>query len=341
MITRATKYALIAFISLCSSIANGQDITKVGTTAAKFLNIPVGARALGMGGAFVSIADDATSMYWNPGGMARLTNNEFFVMHSEWLADISFDFVAFVLPIGQGAAGINLTAMTMGEFDVTTEEFPEGTGETFSASSYAVGFTYAHNLTSDFSIGANFKYITEKISNSSANSIAVDIGTLFKTPFAGIRLGASISNFGEKMQISGDDLLVQKDIEPQISGNNPNVNAFLATEKFDLPLLLRIGISWEAINNETNRLTLAIDGAHPNDNEEFINVGGELGLFSETIFIRGGYKSIFLENQEEKFAFGGGFQYKVATGLNMAANYAFEQFEHFDNVHKFSFTLQF
>ena len=44
----------------------GEQVTKVGTTTAAFLEIEVGARANGMGGAFVAIADDATALYWNP-----------------------------------------------------------------------------------------------------------------------------------------------------------------------------------------------------------------------------------------------------------------------------------
>ncbi|MFQ5629507.1 MAG: PorV/PorQ family protein, partial [bacterium] len=206
---------------------------------------------------------------------------------------------------------------------------------------YAIGAVYSRNLTDKFSIGANIKYITEKIGNTSANSIAVDIGTLFTTPFAGIRLGASISNFGNKMQMTGDDLLVQNDIDPQFSGNNPNINAFLATEKFDLPLLLRIGVSWDAFKTEQNRLTIAVDGAHPNDNSEYANVGFEYALFNETIFLRGGYKTIFLADREEKLALGGGFHYRFVRGFDVSLHYAFEQFEHLDEVHKFSFSLLF
>lgn len=339
LLHRLGKIAL-ALVLGCGSLA-AQEVTKVGTTAAKFLSIPVGSRALGMGGAFVSLANDASAMYWNPGGLARLQSNELFVQHSEWLAGIHFDYIALALPFLDGVAGINLTAMTMDEFEVLTEEFPDGTGETFNASSYAIGVTYARNLTDRFSIGANVKWITEKIGNTSAGSIAIDVGTLFTTPFAGIRLGASISNFGNKMQMRGDDLLIQNDINPQFAGNNPNINAFLATEKFDLPLLLRIGISWDALLNENNRLTMAIDGAHPNDNSEYVNVGFEYALFKEVIFLRGGYKTLFLNDREEKFALGGGFHYQFARGIDIALDYAFEQFEHLDSVHKFSFGLHF
>ncbi|MBN1482020.1 hypothetical protein EH223_06845, partial [candidate division KSB1 bacterium] len=49
-----------------------QEVTKVGTTAAGFLNIDVGARAIGMGGAYVAVSDDIMSMYWNVAGISRI-----------------------------------------------------------------------------------------------------------------------------------------------------------------------------------------------------------------------------------------------------------------------------
>ena len=68
------------------------------------------------------------------------------------------------------------------------------------------------NLTDRFSVGFNGKYIQEKIANNHAKGWALDIGTLFETPY-GFRLGTSISNFGPIMRMTGDDLLVAVDID--------------------------------------------------------------------------------------------------------------------------------
>jgi len=319
-----------------------QEVSKVGTTAAKFLSISVGSRALAMGGAFVAVADDATAMYWNPGGVSRLQNKEIVLLHSEWLADINFEYAGIVLPVGNmGTLGFNFTSMDMGEMDITTEEEPEGTGETFSVGSFAFGLTYAYNLTDRFSIGANVKYIVEHIWNCSAKGLAIDIGTLFTTPFRGIRLGACISNFGQKMRIQGDDLLVQKDIDAKNKGNNESVNAYLGTDKFDLPLLLRIGISMDVLKTRWNRLTLSIDGNHPNDNTESVNIGGEYALFNETIFLRAGHKSLFCRDGEDRFVFGGGVKYNLIRGIGLKIDYAYEQFVHLKDVQKFSLGLTF
>jgi len=332
----------LAVLFLVSVSAQSQEVTKIGTTAAKVLSIPVGSRALGMGGAFVSVADDATALYWNPSGIARLDRNEFVFMHSNWLADIRFDFVGLAISMGNaGTVGLSFTAMTMDEMDITTEYNPEGTGETFSAASFVAGLTFARNLTDNFSIGATAKYITENIWNTNASGIALDIGTLFVTPFQGLKLGASITNFGQKMQILGDDLLVQKDIAGGQAGNNESVNAYLATDKFDLPLTMRIGVSKDFINTDFNRLVLAVDGLHPNDNTESINVGGEYSTLRNIVAFRGGIKSLGMKNREEKFGIGIGFNYFMAGGRRLKIDYAYEQFVHLNDIHQFTVAVKF
>jgi len=340
---RSVNFTLVILVLMgLTNLSPAQEVTKIGTTAAKILSIPVGSRALGMGGAFVSVADDATAMYWNPSGIARLPHSEFVFMHSNWLADIRFDFVGLVFPLGNlGSLGFNVTAMTMPEMDITTEYEPEGTGETFSAGSFVAGLTFARNLTDNFSIGGTVKYVSERIWNSSAGGLAIDVGTLFNTPFRGIRLGASISNFGQKMQIFGDDLLVQKDIDAGQAGNNESVNAYLATDRFDLPLNMRIGIASELINNNFSRLIFAVDAQHPNDNTESVNFGAEFSTLRNIVSFRGGLKSRGMKDREEKFALGIGFNYFLGEGRRIKIDYAFEQFVHLKDIHQFTLGITF
>ena len=319
---------------------NAWSVTKVGTTAAPFLSIGVGARAIAMGGSFVSLANDATAMYWNPAGIARLPRNEITLNHTKWIADINYNYVGAVFQFGEsGTIGANMTYLSMGEMERTTEQDPEGMGEKFSVGSFAIGLSYARNLTDRFSIGFNAKYIQEHIWHCKATGLAVDIGTLFTTQFNGLRIGMSISNFGTKMQMMGSDLLVQKDISP-IAGNNPNINANLSTDKYDLPLLMRVGVSMDVLRNGDSWLTLSVDANHPNDNTECLNLGGEY-CFNEFLFLRGGYKSLYTQDTEEGATLGAGLKCRIASRATIKVDYAWESFGRFDNIQKLSLGMSF
>ncbi len=330
----------VAAASMIAGTVTAQQVTKVGTTAAKFLSIPVGARAVGMGGAFVAVANDASAMYWNPAGMARLGQSEAVFSHAAWIADMSFNYGGVVVPLDFGTVGVSFTSLSMGEMERTTENQPDGTGQFFTAGSFAVGVSYARALTDWFSIGGTAKYVNEHIWNSGATGIGVDVGTLFTTPFTGVKFGAGISNFGQKMQITGDDLIVQKDISSN-HGNNPNVNANLSTDQFDLPLLLRIGFSYEPIATEDEELILVIDAVHPNDNSESVSLGGEYNVFHRMLSLRAGYKDIGARDSEEQFSLGGGVKYEIQPGTTVKFDYAFQKFGRLDNVHKFSLGILF
>lgn len=335
---------LIVILLLTMTGGNGftQEVKKVGTTAAAFLKIPVGARGASLGGAFVSLADDPSAIYWNPGGLSRNEKYALMVDHSPWLPGLSFNFFGVVVPMqAAGTLAISVTALTTEEMDVTTPANPMGTGEKFDASSMAVGISYGRSLTDRFSIGGTFKYLTERIFNSKATGLAFDIGTLYDTPLKGLRLGVSVSNFGSKMRIDGEDLNIRVDIAPDQLGNNQSVVGRLKTERFDLPLIMRLGLSYDAIKSENLRLTVAADGINPSDNAQSVNLGAELSFLGERLVLRGGYNELWLEDQEKGLTFGAGVRTPIANGVMFGAGYAFQNLFHLSNVNHFTLTLSF
>lgn len=334
---------LIFIFSVFSNIIQAQEIRKVGTSAATFLRIPIGARATGMGSSFVSMMDDPTALFWNPAVLTSVKSNAFVVDHSLWLPGIYFDFAGLVLPVENlGNFGISATILHTDEMEVTTVEEPMGTGESFTASSFAIGLSYSRNLTDRFSIGGTFKYVQETIFNSSATGIAFDVGTIYQTPFAGIRLGASISNFGTKMQITGEDLNVRVDIAPDQEGNNQSIVGKLNTDQFDLPLIMRIGISGEVINTEDFRFTLSADGVNPNDNSQSLNIGGEIGLLNEKIRLRSGYKDLFLVENEADLTFGVSInEINIFSNVSISFDYAYQNFVHLKDSNRFTLGIRF
>lgn len=336
---------LLAFtLILLGQSLFAQSVSRVGTTAAPFLKIGVGARLIGMGEAGVTEAEDIYAMYWNPAGLARMQGSQIALNHFEWIADIAFEYAGFAVSLpGVGAFGVNVTSWGAGEIERTTLFEQEGTGEMVSMGSICFGATFARNLTDRFSFGLNGKYIRETLWHSHATGFALDAGVLFNTQFYNMKIGASISNYGSKMQMRGQDMLVQHDIDPVNDGNNENVNAYLSTEAYNLPIFFRFGISMNILEDlfgvENQDLNLAVNVIHPNDNKQYVNVGGEY-RFRELIALRGGYRQLFLDYAEGGMTAGFGlFQRLGSVGLGL--DYAAMDYGRLDIVHKFSLALAF
>ena len=160
------------------SIDNTFGQSKAGTSAAPFLSIGVGARAIGMGEAYVGISNDALALYWNPGGLVFTEGVSFTTTHTEWFAGISHDFVGIAVPIGNGTIGASATFLMSDEIEITTLLEPEGTGVYYDATDVSIGITYAHNLLNRFSVGITGKYIEQKLYNESGVVSSIIIAPL-------------------------------------------------------------------------------------------------------------------------------------------------------------------
>jgi len=331
----------IVLLCICSSTFYAQvGVTKVGTTASKFLSIDVGPRANGMGSAYVALANDVTAMYWNPAGISNMENFEMMFSNTKWIADVTLNYAGAVVPLGDiGTIGVNATFLTMDQIERTTVENPDGTGEFVDAGNYAFGISYARNLTDQFSIGFNGKYILEKLFHSSATGFAVDVGVLFDTHLSGLKLGMSISNYGTKMKLSGQDFQVQHDPYPSVAGNNGNISAALSTDAFDLPLLFRLGASMDILKGLFgSNLILSVDALHPNDDIESMNIGGEY-IFENMLSLRMGYKGLFLKDSQQGINYGGGVRLNVTGRTTLLFDYSYISFGDLKNVHMFSVGL--
>ena len=316
-------------------------ITRVGTTAAQFLKLGVGARAISLGGSFVAEANDMSAVYWNPAGFARLSGRNLQLSNTRYLADVNYNFVAFGTSIDRvGSIGISLLMVDSGDMPVRTEMQPEGTGEQFNALSFALQLSYARNLSSQFSIGGNIKLVQEQIWHSKASAIAFDIGTLFTTPFSSLRLGASMSNLGPKLTMEGRDILFSEDPSPNTIGTAEIVNAQYRTDSFSMPLIFRVGLAWDAINDGTHRIVVMTDATHPNDNAEYMNAGAEY-TFRNLISFRAGYRNLFEPDTEQGITAGGSLNVRISRDLSTRFDYAYADFGRLTQTHWFTFNLSF
>jgi len=331
------------FIVLIVLLLSNYGLSQVfsGTTAGQFLKIEVGAKAIGMGGAFVSQSNDASSLYWNPGSLAKLKNNSAMFAHTYWIANINHDFAGVILKIGeQNALGISYTTLGIGDMKVRTEIYPEGTGELFTANDYAIGISYGMNLTEDFSIGVTGKYVGEKIWHMSASTIAFDFGLLYNTPIHNLNLGMSISNIGGKIKYAGEDNFIYYSYNPDEHGNSQNIYAEIKMDEWDLPLIYRVGLSMKILESDMHSIIISADALHPNDYNEFVNLGFEYG-FMERVFLRAGYKSLFKKESEEGLTAGLGLLYYLTDYMPLKVDYAYADFGRLEAVHRISLEIGF
>ena len=332
------KKVLIIFLLSATYLASQ---SKIGTTAAPFLNIGVGPRAVSMGGAFIGTADDVTSLYWNPAGASRSDRNDAMFAYTTWFADINYSWTGAMVKLGDaGTIGLSITYLDYGDIEITTLAEQDGTGQYFSAYDMTMGLTYAYNLTDRFSLGGTVKYVQQTIWNTSASAFAMDLGVLFHSDIYGLRIAATITNFGTDMQLDGSDLLIQHDIDPNNYGNNDQILATLQTGEYPLPLTFRIGLAMDVLNNEENRVTIAADALHPTDNDESLNVGAEY-MFNNLIAFRVGYKSLLLENSEEGFTAGVGLNYSFTPDFAVRVDYAYQNFGVLDYTQQYSIGIKF
>ncbi len=323
-------------------VYGGDRLTNAGTTSASFLEVGIGARSMGMGGAYVAVAEDASALYWNPAGLSRIQNASGVFEQVDWITDVSFNFLAATVPLGNnaGSVGIFVNAMTVPNQLVRTVQYPGGSGEEYSAASVVLGLSFARNLTDRFSIGANAKYISERIWHEQASSLAFDIGTLYDTGVKGLRIGACISNFGPGLELNGSDLLIFHDTDPIHLGNNDKIIGQLKTDEWPLPLNMQFGLAYTINSDGGLQLTLAADALHPINASESINLGTELKLF-KMLFLRAGYKSLFQTDSEAGLTMGAGLNYRLFGSSNIRIDYAYADMGRLGSISRYTLGLTF
>ncbi len=337
--------ACFSFLSISQARAQNQPsdktITKVGTTAAQFLKIGVGARAIALGGTYVAEANDLSALYWNPAGLSKLQGSAVQLSRTDYLAGVNYSFAGFGTTLGNaGTIAASLIFLDSGSMQVRTEEAPEGTGEEFDVQNFALQVSYGKALTDKFSVGTTIKYIQETIWHSSASAIAFDIGVLFTTPYENLRLGANMANFGPKMQINGRDILFSQDPNPTQEGNVEIVNAQFLTDGHPLPLIFRIGLAWDAVKLADHTIILMTDAAHPNDNSEYLNVGAEYS-FRNLLALRSGMRNIFETDGEQGLTFGAGLNLRLDRSMRIRFDYAYADFGRLEQTHWITLDLSF
>jgi hypothetical protein len=340
-----------------------EDNTAYGTTSAEFLLLGAGARGTALGGSFAAIATDISALYYNPAGVAMLDRPGLMIGTYDYVADTRYSWggVAFRSPAAPGrSAARHLRVRT----SRSTRKQPNGTGGTYSVSQTFVGATFAQNFSDRFSAGLTAKYVDDRLGTVSGSAFAVDFGTNFHASLNNhpVKFSFVLANLGSNLTYTGTGLQgnVQRDPLP---GEDPvptlPQQSNLLTKDFPLPTTFRVGLAYDVITGDNNRLTVLGDFNQPNNNTPGFAFGSEwqsqkIGGSSFGFALRGSYSytgankldpttsTTALSDEEnlQGLAFGGGLQYGGnGNGFGLSLDYAYKYLGILGPTNFFSFSL--
>jgi hypothetical protein len=333
---------IILLLILVATSAYAGDVARKGTTGAEQLLIPVGARGIATGGAFLANLTGLESIYYNPAGLDVYPKTEAMFSYVSYLADINISYFAVGTSLGDiGSIGLDLKTLDFGDIPVTTETFPDGTGEVYSPSFLTIGLTYSKLLTDRISIGTNFKLISESIQNTNATGFALDAGVQYRFSEA-LMIGAAVKNIGSNMQYTGQDLSARASIPGTIPGGASGSYEVI-TEAFQIPSFFQLSLTYALEFNEQNSLLFAGAYTANNNFEDIGNLGLEYS-FMNNFFVRGGYNFLFENSKDYIYGltFGAGLDYTLGGEVGFVFDYAFRDVKEFPSAnHIFTIKLSF
>ncbi|MCC5927294.1 MAG: PorV/PorQ family protein [Bacteroidetes bacterium] len=338
-----TSIALFGLLSLLFVTQEVSAQSKVGTTAAPFLTMGTGARANGVGHAYTAIATGPDALFWNPAGISvRFEDDDplggIVFSNKSWLAGINYNALAMTIPVSSSrdmVLGLHAIFLDYGRMDIRTVEQPEGNGLTFGAYDLSTGISFASRLTDSFHLGGTVKYVQQSIYDMRASTVAVDIGFTLVTPYMnGIRIGASLTNFGGKMQMDGINTQFVHAPFRDIRGANDNVTARYTLDEWNIPVQFKFGVLWPLIVSEYVDWYVMAESDQTNDQYLNADLGSQLVLKTRTtrVIPRIGYKDFPLDrdfafNQvDSHWTFGIGLQTRV-NRMRFAVDFAYIPFE--------------
>ncbi len=333
------KITVIFMLLLFTGSAAAQS--KVGTTIGQFLKIEPCSRLVALGNAGTSLTGDASAAFYNPASLGELTGINVDFTYNQWLADIKYSYATAALNVeGLGTIAVQVTSLSSGDIEIRTVEKEKGTGLYYDVTNLSLGAAYGILLTDRVSAGIAVNYMQETIYNTSLSDVAFNFGVQYQTSIEGLRLGASVSNFGPRASYDGRDVYFNYDADPNKHGDNSKLPASLRMGSYSLPTLFRVGVSYSITFAQWNRFIVSTDAMHSNDNDERINVGGEWE-FLNTFALRGGYRDLFLKDSEGGLVLGAGAKVGFAGESVVSFDYAWADYGRLNGTHRFTLGLHF
>ncbi len=261
----------------------------------------IGARTLGMGGAFTGLADDASLLFYNPAGLPLLGQQEVTFMHTTLFEGTNYNYAAWVVPI-TSTSGTGIAIMRIGTDDIIGRQNFVAT-DTTSFSNTQIMFSYGRRLNSRISLGGSFKVINQSLGQRSDYAYGADLAMMAKIT-SSISIG----------------LLARDIMSPGLKLDSIKENS---SRSYVAGLALR-----QLKLSDHLKLSLAVDIDKTDNRKLKVQTGAE-ALFDNAYAIRAGY-------DKDNLSIGAG----VAVG-NLRVDYGYKVKEYIDNSHLFSLTWSF
>jgi len=268
--------------SQCLAVSNG-------TQAGTFLLIGSGARAPAMGEAFTGLADDLTASYWNPAGLVQVSSFQASLSYTGWFAGTSYNVVS----VGGALFPGHVLAATIYYFHVPRiANVPEDVEPSVDLSSYARSGSYGFRITRDLSLGAGIKLMSETIEqgdrpDSSSSSAVLDLGFMYKFHDPSVSLGIMLQNMGPKVEFR--------------DAASP------------APFWARLGVAWNAYQDEWLRVAATMDAAQPVDTGyKLVLPDGGIAEF---------YRLSLKHSPQNRFNYGFGTEWWIVDLVALRAGY--------------------
>lgn len=330
---RLTALLVVACVltGLLASPASAQQ--KLAQTGMKFLNVISDARSTALGEAYTAVDGGAASLYYNPAGIARITQTANIVVgQTQWIADIKHNVGSIAIsPFNgeYGVIGLFLQGVDYGTlYQTVRSNNDKGYLDlgTFNPTGTMIGVAYARALSDKFSVGGAVKYVHQDLGpsatvgdstgpknsvSSNTSAYAFDFGLIYRTGFKSLAFGMAVRNFSREVQFQ--------------------------SEGFQLPLTFKIGVSMNLtdvipIDPKMHNIFVTVDAEHPRDYREQIKFGIEYTFLKE-ISLRVGYVN---PADQHSWSYGAGIQQNFDTVL-FAFDYAYTPFGDLGNVHRVTF----
>jgi hypothetical protein len=328
--SRSVSLALLLGCVFVPPLFGQQKLAQAGM---KFLSVGADARAVAMGDAYTGVEGNASMLFYNPAGVARLSGlASVMIGQVQWIADISHSFAGVAFSPFDGNYGV------IGVFAQTVDYGTlQGTVRADNAKGYidvgdfnphgtSIGLAYARALSEKFSVGGDVKYVRQNLGPAATaigsdgslvmdenvtDLYAFDFGLTYRTGFKSLTLGMVVRNFSKEAQFK--------------------------SEGFQLPLTFRIGLAMNVVDilpldPEVHGLRVSLDAEHPRDYPEQVKIGLEYS-FVNILSLRVGYVG---PADERSMSYGIGLQKGFGT-TGVGVDYAYTPFGIIGNVHRFSF----